>query len=183
MQDERKELSHAWIRDLTGGAHVPLQGQAQQRSVSGASQLSARLTDAFGRSASAVLTGSAAAPSTADSLPPSNDLLVGLAPAAGQLGSAVTPAASTLNSVASTAAENPGAVLPPAPVASHAQTSGALPTSIRSEVAADAVHAAAPSQNRLLPPKPPLHEFVELPGELGILPALPGTKPWWAGLP
>ena len=168
---------------LTGRAHVPVQGQAQQRPVSGASQLAARLTDAFGRTASAVLAPGAAAPSSTDSLPPSSDLLVGLAPASGPLWAAVTPAVSAWSSANSAAAQQSGAAPAPAAAPSHAQSAAAVPSSITSEVAADAVQAAVPSHGMLLPPKPPFHEFVELPGELGILPALPGTVPLGAGLP
>ena len=141
---------HACTCALTGGAHVPVQGQAQQqRHVSGASQLAARLTDAFGQSASAVLAASAAGPSRADSLPPSSDLLVGAAPASGQLWAAVSPGVSAWGSMASAAALVSDAAPSPAPVASDAQRAAAHPTGITSGVAADAVQPAVPSPGQV----------------------------------
>ena len=66
----------------------------------------------------------------------------------------------------------------PAPAATHT-------TKITSEIAAQGpltmVAAESPELPPLGLPKPPLHEFFDLPGELGILPALPGQIPLLPG--
>ena len=157
-----------------------MQGQAQQQPLSlsaqagarlatDAPQLAARITNAFGQGASDALAASGDAAAS-----PDVDLLT-LAPQSQRLGAAASPAANS-----PTAAVNRGAPVPaPAPAATHT-------TKFTTEIAAQgpltsAAAAHSPEHPPLGLPKPPLHEFFDLPGELGLLPALPGQLPLLPG--
>ena len=168
------------MRALSGVCCGPVQGQGQQqpslsssaqaasRLATDAPQLAARITNAFGQSASGVLAASG------DAMSPEVDLLT-LAPQSERLGAAVSPAVSAQN------LNNGAPVSVPAP----APAANTHTTKITSEVAAQGPLTSAAAQSPELPPlglpKPPLHEFFDLPGELGILPALPGQIPLLPG--